>query len=92
MAARLSREAVRAWNQAYAEQTAAMFAASQLGPPDASALLRLARAYVEVSHAWRALSADFAAPLWARHAAVVAAEEFIRRAHVERNRAERAHT
>jgi hypothetical protein len=36
------------------------------------------------------LSGDFAAPLWARHAASVAAEEFERRARVETLRADTA--
>lgn len=90
MVMRPSRDAVRVWNQAYAEQTTALFAAGQLGTPDAAALARLASAYVAVAFAWRTLSADLAAPMWARHAAVVATEEFIRRAHIERARAERA--
>lgn len=78
---RASREAVARWNTAYAEQTAALFAAMRSN--DAKAIRRLARAYREIADAWRGLAAELAIPLWARHAAAVAAEEFDRRAVVE---------
>lgn len=78
---RASREAVARWNTAYAEQTAALFAAMR--SDDATAIRRLARAYREIADAWRGLSGELAIPLWARHAAAVAAEEFDRRAVVE---------
>jgi hypothetical protein len=80
---RASREAVARWNVAYAEQTAALFAAMRAQPEDVAAIRRLARAYREVAGAWHALAGELAIPLWARHAAVVAAEEFYRRAGVE---------
>jgi hypothetical protein len=86
IAARPSREAVARWNTAYAEQTAALFAAMRTDM-DVRAVRRLARAYGQVAGAWRVLSADLGAPLWARHAASVAAEEFERRAAVEERRA-----
>lgn len=87
IAVRPSQEAVARWNNAYAEQTAAMFAAMQAAS-DVTAIRRLARSYLGVAQAWRLLSADLAAPLWARHAASVAAEEFERRARMEVDRAE----
>ena len=90
IAVRPSREAVAQWNAAYAEQTAAMFAAMRAPAANVAAIRRLARAYREVADAWRILAADLAAPLWARHAASVAAEEFERRAGVEDQRAEQA--
>jgi hypothetical protein len=80
---RASREAVARWNVAYAEQTAALFAAQRAKPQDVAAIRRLARAYREVADAWRGLAGELAIPLWARHAAVIAAEEFDRRAGVE---------
>lgn len=80
---RASRDAVARWNQAYAEQTAALFAAMRANPQDGAAIRRLARAYRDVADAWRALAGELAIPLWARHAAAVAAEEFDRRATVE---------
>jgi len=80
---RASREAVARWNTAYAEQTAALFAAQRSTPVDVAAIRRLARAYLEVADAWRGLAGELAIPLWARHAAAVAAEEFDRRAGVE---------
>lgn len=80
---RASREAVARWNLAYSEQTAALFAATRSQVLDPEAIGRLARAYQEVAAAWRALAAELAIPLWARHAAAVAAEEFERRAVVE---------
>jgi hypothetical protein len=89
IAARPSREAVARWNGSYAEQTAALFAAMR-STTDIRAIRRLARAYREVAGAWRILAADLGAPLWARHAASVAAEEFERRAGVEDIRAEQA--
>lgn len=82
--ARPSREAVARWNTAYAEQTAALFAASSKG--DKQALLRLALGYSAVAEAWRILAADLAVPLWARHACSIAAEEFERRARLEQSR------
>lgn len=82
--ARPSREAVARWNTAYAEQTAALFAASSSG--NKQALLRLALGYSAVAEAWRILAADLAVPLWARHACSIAAEEFERRARVEQSR------
>ena len=85
---RPSREAVARWNTAYAEQTAAMFAAMRATAGDVATLRRLARSYLDVAHAWRMLSADLAAPLWARHAASIAAEEFQRRARMEDYRAD----
>jgi len=90
MAGRPSREAVARWNEAYAEQTSALFAAMRADTNDAAAVRRLARAYQAVAVAWRALSADLAAPLWARHAAAVAAEEFDRRARLEMRRVDSA--
>jgi hypothetical protein len=78
---RASREAVARWNVAYAEQTAALFAATR--SDDETAIRRLARAYREIADAWRGLAGELAIPLWARHAAAVAAEEFDRRAVVE---------
>lgn len=87
---RPSREAVARWNTAYAEQTAAMFAAMHTGAEDVATLRRLAQSYRGVAHAWRVLSADLAAPLWARHAASIAAEEFQRRARMEDYRADAA--
>jgi len=86
MAARPSREAVARWNLAYAEQTAALFAATQAPTDDHKAIGRLAEGYRAVAEAWRVLGADLAVPLWARHAATVAAEEFDRRAAIERSR------
>jgi hypothetical protein len=80
---RASREAVARWNTAYAEQTAALFAATQSAPLDVAAIRRLARAYLEVADSWHVLAGELAIPLWARHAAAVAAEEFHRRAGVE---------
>jgi hypothetical protein len=88
IAVRPSREAVARWNTAYAEQTAAMFAAMGKPPGDVDTVRRLARSYFDVALAWRVLSADLAAPLWARHAASVAAEEFERRARLEDYRAD----
>jgi hypothetical protein len=86
---RASREAVARWNTAYAEQTAALFAAMRAQPHDLAAIRRLALAYREVAGAWRALAGELAIPLWARHAAAVAAEEFDRRAGVESGRINR---
>jgi hypothetical protein len=86
MPGRASREAVARWNLAYAEQTAALFAASRVQRVDAEAIRRLAVAYAEVAAAWRVLAGELAIPLWARHAAVIAAEEFDRRARVEHAR------
>ncbi|MFD9734269.1 hypothetical protein [Umezawaea sp. NPDC059074] len=83
--ARPSREAVARWNTAYAEQTAALFAASRTG--ELVAVLRLARGYSVLAQAWRILAADLAVPLWARHACSIAAEEFERRAWIEDSRA-----
>jgi hypothetical protein len=80
---RASREAVARWNTAYAEQTAALFAAQRAKPGDVAAFRRLARAYREIADAWRGLAGELAIPLWARHAAAIAAEEFDRRAVVE---------
>lgn len=80
---RASREAVARWNTAYAEQTAALFAAMSATATDVAAIRRLALAYREVAGAWRGLAGELAIPLWARHAAAVAAEEFDRRAGVE---------
>ncbi|OLF17133.1 hypothetical protein BU204_13465 [Actinophytocola xanthii] len=80
---RASREAVARWNTAYAEQTAALFAAMRARATDLEAIRRLAVAYHEVASAWRGLAGELAIPLWARHAAAVAAEEFDRRAGVE---------
>lgn len=88
IAVRPSREAVALWNNAYAEQTAAMFAATQASVGDVATIHRLARAHRDIAHAWRALAGDLAAPLWARHAASVAAEEFERRAGLEDLRAD----
>ena len=88
IAVRPSREAVARWNTAYAEQTAAMFAAMRAAAGDVATLRRLARSYLGVAHAWRVLSADLAVPLWARHAASIAAEEFQRRARMEDYRAD----
>ena len=90
---RPSREAVARWNAAYAEQMAAMFAAMRAMADDATAVRRLARSYLGLAQAWRALGGardrgDLAAPLWARHAASIAAEEFQRRARLEDYRAE----
>jgi hypothetical protein len=82
---RASREAVARWNTAYAEQTAALFAAMR-EPVDVAAIRRLALAYREVADAWHGLAAELAIPLWARHAAAVAAEEFNRRAGLEEAR------
>ncbi|KDN19462.1 hypothetical protein DV20_25190 [Amycolatopsis rifamycinica] len=90
MAGRPSREAVARWNEAYAEQTSALFAAMRSASDDLAAVRRLAHAYHAVAVAWRALSADLAAPLWARHASAVAAEEFERRARMEFDRADSA--
>lgn len=90
IAVRPSREAVARWNTAYAEQTAAMFAAMRAGAGEGMAIRRLARSYLGVAQAWRELAADLAAPLWARHAASIAAEEFERRAWIEESRAETA--
>lgn len=90
IAVRPSREAVAQWNAAYAEQTAAMFAAMKAPAEDVATVRRLARAYFRVAHAWRLLAADLAVPLWARHAAAVAAEEFERRARMEDHRADLA--
>ena len=85
---RPSQEAVARWNTAYAEQTAALFAAMRAVAGDVAAIHRLARSYLGVAQAWRLLSADLAVPLWARHAASIAAEEFERRARMENYRAE----
>jgi hypothetical protein len=86
--ARPSREAVARWNTAHAEQTAALFAASTSDDP--AAALRLADSYSAVAQAWRVLAADLVVPLWARHACSIAAEEFERRARIERSRATQA--
>ena len=88
IAVRPSREAVARWNAAYAEQTAAMFAAMRVATGDVATVRRLAQSYLSVAQAWQVLAADLAAPLWARHAASIAAEEFRRRARLEDNRAE----
>jgi hypothetical protein len=88
MAGRPSREAVARWNEAYAEQTSALFAAMRSTSDDLAAVRRLALAYHAVAVAWRALSADLAVPLWARHASAVAAEEFMRRSQLEFSRAD----
>ena len=90
IAVRPSREAVARWNTAYAEQTAAMFAATRASATNGAAFRRLARAYREVADAWRVLAGDLAVPLWARHAASIAAEEFERRAGLEDRRADQA--
>jgi hypothetical protein len=90
MPGRPSREAVARWNNAYAEQTTALFAAMRATTDDVAAVRRLARAYLAVAEAWRVLSGDLGAPLWARHAAAVAAEEFDRRARLEARRADSA--
>ncbi len=85
--ARPSREAVARWNLAYAEQaeqTEALFAASS--SDGRLPVLRLADSYAAVARAWRVLAADLGVPLWARHACAVAAEEFDRRARIERAR------
>jgi hypothetical protein len=87
---RPSREEVARWNGAYSEQTAALFAAMRADPFDVAAIRRLARAYRELAQAWRALSADQGAPLWARNAAAVAAQEFESRSAVENYRADLA--
>ncbi|MBB5924367.1 hypothetical protein FHR81_005444 [Actinoalloteichus hoggarensis] len=76
---------MKRWNAAYREQTAALFTAQAYGTPEN--VRRLAAAYRAVSTAWRALAAETVIPLWARHAAVVAAEEFARRADIEDARA-----
>jgi hypothetical protein len=89
MIGRPSGEAVARWNSAYAEQTAALFAAMRT-PADVAAVRRLAAGYRAVAEAWRGLAADPAVPIWARHAATVAAEEFTRRARVEDTRADSA--
>lgn len=86
MPGRASREAVARWNLAYAEQTAALFAASRAQQVDVDAIRRLASGYAEVAAAWRVLAGELVVPLWARHAAVIAAEEFDRRARVENAR------
>ncbi len=86
MAGRPSREAVARWNTAYAEQTTALFTAMRSG--DAGDVRRLARAYQSVAEAWRILAGDLNAPLWARHAASVASEEFDLRAQLETVRAD----
>ncbi|MFD9895061.1 hypothetical protein ACFWY9_37430 [Amycolatopsis sp. NPDC059027] len=57
---------------------------------DVAAVRRLAHAYHAVALAWRTLSGELAAPLWARNAAAVAAEEFDRRARLEMGRADSA--
>ena len=85
MAGRASREAVARWNSAYSEHTTALFAAARPGA-DERAVIRLSRAYAGVAAAWHVLAAELAVPMWARHAASIAAEEFIRRAHVEAQR------
>lgn len=90
MTGRASRDAVARWNVAYAEQTAALFAASRPQPVDLDAIRRLSRAYADVAGAWKVLAAELAIPLWARHAAVVAAEEFERRAGMEVLRAQQS--
>lgn len=87
IAVRPSRVAVALWNAAYSEQMAAMFAATRAADSDVVALRRLARSYLDLAQAWRVLSADMAVPLWARHAASIAAEEFERRARMENCRA-----
>lgn len=87
---RPSREAVARWNKAYAEQTAALFAAMRASTEDVAAVRRLARAYHALAAAWSVLAADLSAPLWARHAATVAAQEFERRSRIENARADLA--
>jgi len=84
---RPSRAAVALWNAAYSEQMAAMFAATRAASADIAAVRRLARSYLNLAQAWRVLSADMVVPLWARHAASIAAEEFERRARMESCRA-----
>lgn len=86
MAGRPSREAVARWNTAYAEQTTALFTAMRSG--NESDMRRLARAYESVADAWRILAGDLDTPLWARHAASVASEEFHLRARLETIRAD----
>jgi hypothetical protein len=88
IAVRPSREAVAQWNDAYSEQMAAMFAAMRAAAGDVAAVRRLAQSYLSLAQAWRVLSADLAVPLWARHAASIAAEEFERRARMENCRAD----
>jgi hypothetical protein len=90
MAARPSREAVARWNDAYSEQTAALFAAMRAQRHDVAAIRRLARGYLSVATAWRSLAADLAVPMWARHASAIAAEEFERRSLLESTRADSA--
>jgi hypothetical protein len=87
---RPSRESVAHWNAAYAEQTAALFAATRATAADVTAVRRLALAYFGVAQAWRALAADLASPLWARHAAAIAAQEFECRSRIENQRADLA--
>jgi hypothetical protein len=88
IAVRPSREAVALWNAAYSEQMAAMFAGMRAGAGDGKAVRRLAQSYLSLAQAWRVLSVDLAVPLWARHAASIAAEEFERRARMEDCRAD----
>lgn len=87
IAVRPSRGAVALWNAAYSEQMAAMFAATRAASGDVAAVRHLAGSYLNLAQAWRVLSADLAVPLWARHAASIAAEEFERRARMENCRA-----
>jgi hypothetical protein len=87
---RPSREAVAQWNAAYAEQTAALFAATQSAASYVTAVRRLALAYLAVADAWQVLAADMAAPLWARHAAAIAAQQFKCRSRMEDDRADLA--
>jgi hypothetical protein len=88
IAIRPSREAVALWNDAYSEHMAAMFAAMRAAAGDGAAVRRLAQSYLSLAQAWRVLSVDLAVPLWARHAASIAAEEFQRRARMENCRAD----
>jgi hypothetical protein len=88
IAVRPSREAVALWNAAYSEQMAAMFAAMRDAAGDGAVVRRLAQSYLGLAQAWRVLSVDLAVPLWARHAASIAAEEFERRARMEHCRAD----
>jgi hypothetical protein len=67
---------------------AAMFAAMRAAAGDGAPIRRLAQSYLSLAQAWRVLSVDLAVPLWARHAASIAAEEFQRRARMENCRAD----
>lgn len=75
-----SGQSVTLWDRIYADHTAALYNAMSGIPNDSQAAKRLSTTYRAVAKAWRALSLDQSAPLWARHGAIFAAESFDQKA------------